>query len=103
MYRTLTVAMAYPPVARRPGRGVPPALATVGPLVGSQRRMPAPRAPACLRGERRMAPEVGSKAPDFTLKDQDKQEVSLSSFRGDKAVLVVFYPFAFSGICTGEL
>jgi peroxiredoxin (alkyl hydroperoxide reductase subunit C) len=50
-----------------------------------------------------MAPEVGSKAPDFTLKDQDKQEVSLSSFQGDKAVLVVFYPFAFSGICTGEL
>jgi peroxiredoxin len=50
-----------------------------------------------------MAPEVGSKAPDFTLKDQDKQEVALSSFQGDKAVLVVFYPFAFSGICTGEL
>jgi len=50
-----------------------------------------------------MAPEVGSKAPEFTLKDQDKQEVSLSSFRGEKAVLVVFYPFAFSGICTGEL
>ncbi|WP_433503234.1 peroxiredoxin [Pseudonocardia halophobica] len=50
-----------------------------------------------------MAPEVGTKAPDFTLKDQDKQEVTLSSFQGDKAVLVVFYPFAFSGICTGEL
>ena len=50
-----------------------------------------------------MAPEVGSPAPDFTLKDQDKQDVGLSSFRGDKAVLVVFYPFAFSGICTGEL
>jgi mycoredoxin-dependent peroxiredoxin len=50
-----------------------------------------------------MAPEVGTQAPDFTLKDQDKQEVALSSFKGDKAVLVVFYPFAFSGICTGEL
>ncbi|GAA4552350.1 peroxiredoxin [Pseudonocardia xishanensis] len=50
-----------------------------------------------------MSVEVGSVAPDFTLKDQDKQDVSLSSFRGDKAVLVVFYPFAFSGICTGEL
>jgi peroxiredoxin (alkyl hydroperoxide reductase subunit C) len=50
-----------------------------------------------------MASEVGSEAPEFTLKDQDKQDVSLSSFRGDKAVLVVFYPFAFSGICTGEL
>ncbi|GAA1858273.1 peroxiredoxin [Pseudonocardia ailaonensis] len=50
-----------------------------------------------------MAPEMGSQAPDFTLKNQDREDVSLSSFRGDKAVLVVFYPFAFSGICTGEL
>ncbi|MCF7549964.1 MULTISPECIES: peroxiredoxin [Pseudonocardia] len=50
-----------------------------------------------------MSVEVGAQAPDFTLKDQDKQDVTLSSFRGDKAVLVVFYPFAFSGICTGEL
>lgn len=50
-----------------------------------------------------MAPEVGTEAPDFTLKDQNNQEVTLSSFRGDRNVLVVFYPFAFSGICTGEL
>jgi mycoredoxin-dependent peroxiredoxin len=50
-----------------------------------------------------MTVEVGSKAPDFTLKNQDGQEVSLADFRGDKAVLLVFFPFAFSGICTGEL
>ncbi|WP_433464816.1 peroxiredoxin [Spirillospora sp. CA-128828] len=50
-----------------------------------------------------MAPEVGTEAPDFTLKDQNNQEVTLSSFRGARNVLVVFYPFAFSGICTGEL
>ena len=50
-----------------------------------------------------MAPEVGTKAPDFTLRDQNNQAVALSSFRGDRSVLVVFYPFAFSGICTGEL
>jgi peroxiredoxin len=50
-----------------------------------------------------MAPEVGTEAPDFTLKEQNNQEVTLSSFRGDRSVLVVFYPFAFSGICTGEL
>lgn len=50
-----------------------------------------------------MAVEVGAEAPDFTLKDQNNQEVTLSSFRGSKNVLVVFYPFAFSGICTGEL
>ncbi|MEV6238671.1 peroxiredoxin [Lentzea sp. NPDC051838] len=46
---------------------------------------------------------VGSEAPDFTLKDYNKQPVTLSSFRGKKSVLLVFYPFAFSGICGGEL
>ncbi|WP_019811175.1 peroxiredoxin [Saccharomonospora halophila] len=50
-----------------------------------------------------MAVEVGTQAPDFTLKDYNKQEVTLSSFRGDKPVLLVFYPFAFSGVCQGEL
>jgi peroxiredoxin len=50
-----------------------------------------------------MAPEVGTEAPDFTARDQNNQEVTLSSFRGERNVLVVFYPFAFSGICTGEL
>ena len=41
--------------------------------------------------------------PDFTLRDQHGQDVSLSSFRGRKAVVVMFYPFAFSRVCTGEL
>ncbi|RZS38838.1 peroxiredoxin [Herbihabitans rhizosphaerae] len=50
-----------------------------------------------------MAVEVGSKAPDFTLNDYNKQQVTLSSYQGDKNVLLVFYPFAFSGICQGEL
>ncbi len=50
-----------------------------------------------------MAIQVGDPAPDFELVDQHRQEIRLSSFRGDKAVLVVFYPFAFSGVCTGEL
>lgn len=50
-----------------------------------------------------MSVDVGSEAPDFTLKNQDNQDVSLSSFRGKRNVLLVFYPFAFSGICTGEL
>jgi peroxiredoxin len=50
-----------------------------------------------------MTVEVGSEAPDFTLNDYNKQPVQLSSFRGGKPVLLVFYPFAFSGICTGEL
>jgi mycoredoxin-dependent peroxiredoxin len=50
-----------------------------------------------------MAVEVGSKAPDFTLNDNNRQPVTLSEFRGDKNVLLVFYPFAFSRICSGEL
>jgi mycoredoxin-dependent peroxiredoxin len=47
--------------------------------------------------------EVGALAPDFTLRDQNNEQVILSSFRGRKAVLLVFYPLAFTGICTGEL
>jgi mycoredoxin-dependent peroxiredoxin len=50
-----------------------------------------------------MAVEVGSKAPDFTLNDYNKQQVTLSSYQGEKNVLLVFFPFAFSGICQGEL
>jgi peroxiredoxin len=49
-----------------------------------------------------MSISVGDTAPEFSLPDQDKQIVSLSGLRG-APVLVVFYPFAFSGICTGEL
>ena len=47
--------------------------------------------------------EVGQEAPDFTLKDQNNEEFTLSSYRGKQAVLIVFYPLAFTGICTGEL
>ena len=47
--------------------------------------------------------EVGAQAPDFELKDQHGQDVRLSSFRGVRNVLVVFYPLAFTGTCQGEL
>ena len=46
---------------------------------------------------------VGDTAPDFTLRDQNNEEVTLADFRGHQAVLMIFYPFAFTGICTGEL
>lgn len=46
---------------------------------------------------------VGETAPDFVLKDQNNEEVRLADFRGQQAVLMIFYPFAFTGICTGEL
>ena len=49
-----------------------------------------------------MSLTVGDRAPEFSLPDQDKQVVSLTDLRGTPALLV-FYPFAFSGLCTGEL
>ncbi len=50
-----------------------------------------------------MSIEIGAIAPDFTLTNQHGQQVTLSDFRGKKNVLVMFYPFAFTGTCTGEL
>ena len=47
--------------------------------------------------------DIGQAAPDFTLRDQHGQRTSLASFRGDKAVVVMFYPYAFSRVCSGEL
>jgi mycoredoxin-dependent peroxiredoxin len=49
-----------------------------------------------------MSVEVGQEAPDFTLRDENGEEVKLSSLRGRNVVLV-FYPFAFSSMCTKEL
>jgi peroxiredoxin (alkyl hydroperoxide reductase subunit C) len=46
---------------------------------------------------------VGTSAPAFSLRDQNNEIVTLSSFRDSKAVLLVFYPWAFTSICTGEL
>lgn len=48
------------------------------------------------------AVDVGDLAPDFTLTDTHGEPVALSQLRGTP-VVVVFFPFAFSGICTGEL
>jgi mycoredoxin-dependent peroxiredoxin len=50
-----------------------------------------------------MAVEVGDQAPDFEIKDQHGTQVKLSGFRGEKDVVLVFYPLAFSGVCTSEL
>jgi mycoredoxin-dependent peroxiredoxin len=50
-----------------------------------------------------MAIEAGSQAPDFELKNQHGELVKLSDFRGQKNVVLLFYPFAFTGVCTGEL
>jgi mycoredoxin-dependent peroxiredoxin len=50
-----------------------------------------------------MAIKVGDEAPDFTKKDQDGNDVTLSEFRGKQSVVLVFYPFTFTGVCQGEL
>ena len=47
--------------------------------------------------------DVGTPAPDFTLRDQNHQPVTLSDVRETKNVLLVFFPLAFTGICQGEL
>jgi peroxiredoxin len=49
-----------------------------------------------------MSAIIGSPAPDFTLKDQNQQDVSLSSFQGKKRVVIVFYPLDWSPVCTKE-
>jgi mycoredoxin-dependent peroxiredoxin len=50
-----------------------------------------------------MSLAIGQEAPNFTLTNQFGESVELATFRGKKNVVIVFYPFAFSGICTGEL
>lgn len=50
-----------------------------------------------------MSVEIGDEAPDFELRASDGTSVRLSSFRGQKNVVVVFYPLAFTGVCQGEL
>jgi mycoredoxin-dependent peroxiredoxin len=50
-----------------------------------------------------MAIAVGQTAPEFSLRNQHGAPVSMSDFLGAKDVLLVFYPFAFSGVCTSEL
>jgi peroxiredoxin len=48
-------------------------------------------------------PEIGDTAPDFELRDQHGQNQTLAARRGSRNVLLVFYPFAFTGVCTGEM
>ncbi len=49
-----------------------------------------------------MAINIGDLAPDFTLKSSDKKDITLSAYKG-KNVLILFFPFAFTGTCTEEL
>jgi len=49
-----------------------------------------------------MTLNVGDKAPNFTLRASDKSEVSLENYKG-KNVVILFFPLAFTGVCTEEL
>ena len=55
------------------------------------------------RKEPPVAVEIGDEAPDFELPDQHGTPVKLSSFRGAKNVVLVFYPLAFSPVCSNEM
>ena len=49
-----------------------------------------------------MSIQIGQKAPDFSLFDSDKKKIALSDFKG-KNVLILFFPQAFTSVCTKEL
>lgn len=46
---------------------------------------------------------ISQQAPDFTLYNSEKEKVNLSDFKGNKNVLLLFFPMAFTGVCTAEL
>ena len=50
-----------------------------------------------------MALTVGQIAPDFTLKDQSGNDRSLSELRGESMILLLFFPLAFTSVCTDEM
>jgi peroxiredoxin len=50
-----------------------------------------------------MTLHLGDPAPDFTLRDQHGRRHALGALRSERAAVLVFFPFAFSGVCTGEL
>jgi len=50
-----------------------------------------------------MSVEVGELAPDVSLTNQHGEATTLSQYRGERPVVLVFYPLSFSGTCTGEL
>jgi peroxiredoxin len=53
-------------------------------------------------GEEPMSIAVGQTAPEFSLQNQDKKDVKLSDFAGKKNVVLVWYPFDWSPVCTNE-
>lgn len=50
-----------------------------------------------------MSLQVGQKAPEFSLYDTTKNIINLSDYAGEKSVLILFFPLAFTSVCTKEL
>ena len=50
-----------------------------------------------------MIPKIGETAPNFRLQNTDREFVELNDYKGSKNVLLLFYPLAFSSVCTKEL
>jgi peroxiredoxin (alkyl hydroperoxide reductase subunit C) len=71
------------------------AVSFAGPAAAQEAPAPEAKAPAEVA--------VGAEAPDFTLKDSDGNDVTLSSYRGKKTVVVAFFPAALSKLCTIEM
>src|SRR5215217_8292670 len=59
-------------------------------------------APGARTGECMSSVDVGTRAPDFTLVDQDRNPVTLSALAG-RPIVLAFFPGAFSSTCTAEL
>jgi len=86
-----------------PPPGGPPIHPPSGPIPGPDRHGAPPGPASQTEAEQQPVPSVGDHAPAFTLTDQHGQTVSLADFHGKQAVLLVFYPFAFSRVCGSEL
>lgn len=50
-----------------------------------------------------MKVQINQQAPNFTLLNSEKESVSLNQFQGKKNVVILFFPLAFTGVCTKEL
>src|SRR5215213_424956 len=55
------------------------------------------------KGRSQMSVDVGAKAPDFTLPNQDRESVTLSEQLKNGPVVLAFFPAAFSSVCTTEM
>jgi peroxiredoxin len=50
-----------------------------------------------------MTLKTGTQAPDFTLKNSEGEDVTLSNYKGSENVVILFFPLAFTSVCTAEL